>query len=176
MTRLKIKKELEKDLQRQIADHAEHLELREILTQFDGKKLTARVQNKLPDKYKYNGHAIVGPEIRNKENDHRHFVCYSSEMHAFHIDQFDNRNSPYCNGAKERRKQLEEILGNPEKLEQVTNAFLQLRKTFLKFEQAVEVVSESRNDFENPAHYDLLRLMQVPSRLVSDVRFKTHAE
>lgn len=51
----------------EITDLEEHETIKKVLAAFVGKKLTARVQNKLPEGYKYHTGGVNGPEIHGPE-------------------------------------------------------------------------------------------------------------
>lgn len=169
-----IRKILEQHLAKEQADHAQYKMLREILVKYHGKKLTRRIQHDLPDDYHYQV-GIVGPEIiykRNTDDQKRHFVCYNAQQAEFNIEQFDMSDAPYNRGALERIEKLESILNDDNKLTMVSNAFSKLKVAYKRLNEAVALVESEPNDsYHNPAFYELLRFIEVPSRLVSDVHF-----
>jgi hypothetical protein len=164
---------LELDLARNRADYEEFLTLREIMKQFEGKKLTAMVNHKLPNGFRYgpdrygDGYSIFGP------NNQTHYVCRGEEKNNFKISHFDERNSPYSKGSPERIAKLEEILNSPEKLAEVVKLFTAVGKAFQAFEKAAKELSNSKiaDSYPNPAYYRMLEVYGIPSRWVQDAKY-----
>jgi hypothetical protein len=169
-----IRKILEDQLATEQADYNRHLLLREILTAYVGKKITKRLQRDLPDDYRF-GYGLSGYEISYKPNtpeEKRHYLCYSQEGISFKIEYFDRADAPYNTGAIERINKLKNILSNEENFLKVYQAVSKLKVAYKRLQQAVEAIEAPPcNSYHNPGFYEILRAIEVPSRLVSDVHF-----
>lgn len=143
---------LTKDLQRNQEEYNEHLAIRESLKACEGKKVTSRFQNYLPEGYKYQVNyqediLVYSPSEK------KHSLCRKHDKDEFSLAKFDENNSPYCAGSIDRIDKLNAIINHEEKQEEYLEAYT----LFEKIVKLIESTDQYDNfSYNNPSHWQIL--------------------
>lgn len=156
------------------ADLARHVLIADSLAKWEGKKLTKRAQSDLPEGvtmyddyggYQFRAGNYTGYD--GKTYTKTHYVRTASDG-LYSRQSFDESDSPNFRGAQERAEKLRRILENPAPF---VDALANLHKAFQTMRKAAALVETTGDSYHNPAYYELLHLLGVPSDLMTGFRY-----
>lgn len=163
---------LESDLAGNKADFADHEAMKEMLVPHHGKIFNGRVTKKFPAGWSAQSKAgqlsVISPSGR------MHYVGWLSNP-IIDVHKLDDVNAPNGRGALDRITKLETILGDNDKIDELIKTFTDLAKAWAAFKKIACIVDEGCcNSYLNPSYYTILRELEVPSKVMSEIRFDKH--
>jgi hypothetical protein len=158
------------DMKEDQVGHDEYLVIRKAFLPLVDKPFTMRAQSKLPDGYilkrDISWFKVIGPSGKD------HLITYVSRSHDFKIEHFDEGDAPYNRGALERLEKNNDILKNPKRLDDLINYFSEISKYYHALKKLVNDEDDRKmGNYHNPASYDILRALDVDSRILSDIKY-----
>jgi len=157
MTAKKLKDLLEDRLSKENNDYQMFIAVRELFAQFEGKKITKRVEKVLPEGWRYIANEWLNEDkisIEKTDTKDKFRLVDKSKTSEFSLENFDKLNTPYSVGSVERIAQLKAILNDEEKF----NGYVKLYKLHAKIVKLANEITnaEGKPFYNNPAHYDVL--------------------
>jgi len=157
MNAKKLRSLLENRLSKENNDYFLFTAVRVLFAEYEGKKITKRVEKILPQGWRYiakewlNEDKISIEKIDTKE---KFCLVNKSNTDIFSLENFDKLNTPYSVGSLERIEQLTSILNDEDKF----NGYLKLYKLHAKLVKLANEITdvEDKPFYNNPSHYEVL--------------------
>ena len=178
-TQEKVRNILLAELAENKEDFNEYLKLVEIMKDYEGKKITVHLQKKLPDgfilKKGFSSWEIESPrkykELHMNGANKTHYLCRYELSNNFKLLHFEDANSPYSKGAPERIKKITDILADKEKTGTILIKYSTLLHAIEKLRDSIKSMDDDLcNSLDNPAHYDILRELNIPTNILDEVK------
>jgi hypothetical protein len=148
----------------------EHEAIKNFLTPFDGMPITKKIWKTLPPEWEVNSLAGM-THIKIKATGQNHLIAYHSD-YVVKIDMLERYDAPYSKGARERMEQIQVILNNPVVLNRYVKAYTSIQKNYNGLKKQVKEMKDGLlKKFQNPADGEMLRLLRIPSGILSDIYF-----
>ena len=170
MKKSEYKKLIEVQLQKEQEDYQRHLDIRAFLIKTNFALPNKRTLKKeLGEDAEYKLDCLSLRKIIYKGVDHL-IGWMGSEMN---LENFERADSCHGEGAKKRAEQLNAILGDDKRLNDMVKVFNDLEKAMNAIKNAIDVIDDDEFDsYHNPIYYEILEKMGINSRTISNIKYE----